>query len=128
VPKDFAKVIAAHAQSDMRGVRNRAEHRRALRFCIVLAIAAFALLGATSSKILIFSARSIVDKTFGIVGLIGRTLYDAAAGFTVIARVLSGGLVIDSRVASLTFLVLLALAIGLLSLLISRYHRTRLIE
>src|SRR2546425_3794198 len=34
VPPDFAQVVAVHAASDMRGVRNRAEHARALRFCI----------------------------------------------------------------------------------------------
>ena len=50
VPTNFAQVVAVRAESDMSGVRDRAEHARALRFCIILGLAAFALLGATASK------------------------------------------------------------------------------
>ena len=32
VPANFAQVVAAHAESDMHGVRDRAEHKRALGF------------------------------------------------------------------------------------------------
>lgn len=128
VPENFAQVVAVHAESDMRGVRDTAEHRKALRFCVILGLAAFALLGVTSSEALIFSVRSMVNKTFGILTLFGKTIYDAAAGFTVISRVFSRGLIADSRLGSLAGLLLVALAIGLLSLLISRYHRTRIIE
>src|SRR5712691_3359938 len=87
VPEDFAQVVAVHAESDMRGVRDAAEHRRALRFCLILGLAAFALLGVTSSEAIIFSVRSVVNKMFGILTLFGKTIYDAAAGFTVISRV-----------------------------------------
>jgi hypothetical protein len=128
VPANFARVVAVRAESDMRGVRDRKEHTRALQFCIILGLAAFALLGVTSSKAVILSAQTLANETVGILGLFGKTIYDAAAGFTVISRVLSGGLIADSRLAGLTALVVVALAIGLLSLLISRYHRTRLSE
>lgn len=128
VPPNFARVVAVHAESDMRGVRDRKEHTRALRFCILLGLAAFALLGVTSSSGLILSAQTIANKIVGILGLFGKALYGAAAGFTVLLRVLSGGLIADSRFTRLTALVVFALSIGLLSLLISRYHRTRLSE
>ena len=128
VPANFARVVAVRAASDMRGVRDRKEHTRALQFCIILGLAAFALLGVTSSKAVILNAQTLANKTAGILGLFGKAIYDAAAGFTVVSRVLSGGLIADSRLAGLTVLVVVALAIGLLSLLISRYHRTRLSE
>lgn len=128
VPANFARVVAVHAESDMRGVRDRKEHTRALQFCLILGLAAFALLGITSSKVVFLGAQTLANKTFGILGLFGTTIYDTAAGFTVIARVLSGGLIADSRLAGLTALVVVAFAIGLLSLLILRYHRTRLSE
>ena len=128
VPPNFARVVAVHAASDMRGVRDRKEHTRALQFCIMLGLAAFALLGVTSSQAVILSAQALANKTVGILGLFGKTLYGAAAGFTVILRVLSGGLIADSRSTRLTAVVVFALSIGLLSLLISRYHRTRLSE
>ena len=128
VPANFARVVAVHAASDMRGVRDRKEHRRALKFCIILGLAAFALLGATTSKAVILNAQTLANKTVGIFGFFGKAIYNAASGFTVISRVLSGGLIADSRLAGLTALIVIVLAIGLLTLLISRYHRTRLSE
>ncbi|MFN2492843.1 MAG: anti-sigma factor [Pyrinomonadaceae bacterium] len=128
VPANFARVVAARAESDMRGLRNRAEHTRALRFCIILALAAFALLGAASGKMALLNARLVAGKVFAVIGFFAKSIYDAAAGFTVISRVLGRGLVADSRVMGLVGLSLVALAVGLLSLLISRYHRTRLTQ
>lgn len=128
VPPNFAQVVAVHAESDMRGVRHRSEHTKALRFCIILSLAAFALLGVASSKAVILNIRSAAANVFGVVGLFARTTFDAAAGFTVISRVMSRGLISDSRLAGLTGLLVLILAIAVLSLLVSRYHRTRVIE
>jgi succinate dehydrogenase hydrophobic anchor subunit len=128
VPGNFAQVVAVHAESDMRGVRDRAEHTRALRFCIILAVAAFALLGAASSKAIILNIRVVADKVFGVIGFFAKAIYDAAAGFTLISRVVSRGLITDSRLTTLTGILLVALAVGLLSLLISSYHRTRSIQ
>ncbi len=92
----------------------------------MLALTAFALLGVTATKSIFVDAQSIINKAFAFLGLFGKTIYDAAAGFAVVLRVLSGGIISDSRFAGLTALLLVALAIGLLTLLISRYHRTRL--
>jgi hypothetical protein len=126
MPANFARVVAVRAESDMRGVRDRSEHKRALRFCLILALAAFALLGVTTSKAVLLSAQSVANKTVGILGLFGKTIYDAAAGFTVISQILGGGFA-NSRLAGLTALLLVVLAIGLLSILILRF-RTRLTE
>jgi hypothetical protein len=128
VPANFAEVVAVHAKSDMRGMRNRAEHARALRFCIVLGLAAFALLGVASSKAVLLSLKAIVGKVFGVLGFFGEAIFNAAAGFTVVSRVVSRGLVTDSRFAGLAGLVIVVLFIAILSRLIARYHRTRLIE
>ena len=128
VPANFAQVVAVHAESDMRGVRDRAEHARALRFCIILGLAAFALLGFASSKAVILNVRSVASKVFGVLGFFAQTVSNAASGFAVLARVVSRGLIADSRLAGLAGLLLVVLAVGVLSLLISRYHRTRLVE
>lgn len=128
VPPNFAQVVAVHAASDMRGVRNLAEHKRALRFCIILGLAAFALLGVAASKAVLLSARSVAGKVFGVVGFFAKTTFDAASGFTVISRVVSRGLITDSRLASMAGLFVVVLAIAVLSFLIVRYHRTRLID
>lgn len=128
VPPNFAQVVAVHAESDMRGVRDRSEHTRALRFCIILGLATFALLGVASSKAVILNVSSVAGKVFGVLGFLARTTFDAAGGFTLVSRVVSRGLIPDSRLAGLAGLVLVVLAGAVLSLLISRYHRTRFIE
>ena len=122
LPKNFAQIVAARAESDMRGVRDRIEHKRALRFCLILALSAFALLGGTTSRSLYLSGWETVNKVIGVFGLLWSTLRDAAVGLTVITRVISGGLIPESSFAGLAAL-LLALAVVLLSVLISSYHR-----
>jgi hypothetical protein len=121
-PSNFAQIVAARAESDMRGVRDGSEHRRAFRLCLILALAAFALLGVAASKAVFFSGRTVANQIFGIFGLLWTTMYDAAVGLTVISRVISGGFIRESPFAGLAAL-LLALSLVLLSLLISSYHR-----
>ena len=128
VPPNFAKVVAVHAENDMRGVRDRAEHRKALRYCIIIGLVAFALLGVASSRAVLASVQSFFKVTFGIISLFGKTIYDAMAGFSVLARVFRRGLVGDAGLADLVALLLLAFVVGLLTLLISRYHRTRVLD
>ncbi len=122
LPQNFAQIVATRAESDMRGVRDGIEHRRALRFCLILGLAAFTLLGAAASKALYFSGWEIVKKVLGAFGFLWSTLHDAAVGLTVISRVVSGGLIPEPSFAGLAAL-FLALAVVLLSLLISSYHR-----
>jgi predicted anti-sigma-YlaC factor YlaD len=121
VPSNFAQIVAARAESDMGGMRDRSEHKRAFRLCLALGLASFALLGAAAGKAVFFSGRTLANQVLGIVGLLWTTLYDAAVGLTVILRVISGALP-DSPFAGLAAL-LLALALVLLSLLISSYHK-----
>ena len=128
VPPDFAKVVAVHAENDMRGVRDAAEHRRALRYCIILGLVAFALLGVASSRGVLASIQTFFKTAFGIIGLFGKTVYDAMVGFSVFARMFGRGLVGDAGVADLVALLLFAFAVGLLTLLITRYHRTRVLD
>ncbi|MGH9875349.1 MAG: anti-sigma factor family protein [Pyrinomonadaceae bacterium] len=128
VPANFAQVVAVHAKSDMRGMRNASERARALRFCIILGLTAFALLGVASSKAVILSIRSFAGKVFGVFGFFVEAIFNAAAGFAVVSRVVSRGLISDSRLAGLAGLLLVVLGIVVLSRLITRYHRTRLIE
>ncbi|MEP6718346.1 MAG: zf-HC2 domain-containing protein [bacterium] len=128
VPPNFAKVVAVHAENDMRGVRDRAEHRRALRYCIILGLVAFALLGVASSRAVLVRGQSLFKAIFGIISLFGRTIYDAMAGFSVLARVFRRGLMGNAGLSDLVVVLLFAFAIGLLTLLISRYHRTRVLD
>jgi anti-sigma factor RsiW len=122
VPGNFARIVAARAASDMSGVRDGSEHKRAFRFCLILALASFAMLGAAASKSLFFSGRTVGNQILGIVELLCTAVYDLAVGVTVISRVISGDVVPEASFAGLAAL-LLALGIVFLSLLISSYHK-----
>ena len=129
LPRDFAQIVATNAESDMSGVRKRSEHGRALRFCFVLAIAAFMLLGGAT----LFSAVSIPAKAFArssvsILGFVWNALYDAGVGAAVILRPLGRRLVFESHPVGLIAVLLFAFAIAMLPRLIVRYHRAQITE
>lgn len=123
IPRNFARIVAARAQSDMSGLRDRGERRRALRLSLLLVLTSFTLMGAATIKSLFFSGRSVAQKTLGVFDLLWSALRDAAIGLLVVARVLGRSLLPESYLASLTALVLLVIAVLTLSHLISRYHR-----
>jgi anti-sigma factor RsiW len=120
VPADFSRMIATRASSDMRGVRNPAEHRKALAICVVLAVTGFALLGATAREAVLALTGSFVNTVIGIAGFVSSVIYDAVAGLVVISRVLGQRFVVGS--GSLILLIVLGVAVFVLSRLISDYH------
>lgn len=124
IPSDFSRIVAARATSDMGGVRSTSEHRKALAFCIGLAVASFVLLGASTRQWVFGAAQRVANTVIGLAGFVWTSFYDAVASLTVISRVISGKFFVESGSLSL-LLFLLALAIVLLTRLISNYHRTR---
>jgi len=126
-PRNFAHIIAAHAETDMRGVRSRAEHKRALRLVLIIALAAFSLLGVSANRLFIANSSTLARAVFAFAGFIWSAIYDAAASLAVISKVLSRRLVIESGSLRIS-VVLLGLAVLLLSRLITSYHRTQAIE
>ena len=128
VPTNFAQVVAVHAASDMSGVRDSSEHARALRYCVVLGLAAFALLGFASSKAVVLSAKSIASKAFAMLGFFAEMVFNALTGVVLMARVVSRSLFNDSRGTGIAGLLFVVLAVIVLSRLIARYHRTRLVD
>jgi hypothetical protein len=122
VPANFSKMIAARASSDMRGVRTRSEHKRALSICAILGLTGFALIGATARDALFLVAGKLVMTVLSIGGFLLNLVYDAVAGLVVISRVLGRRIVTET--GSLGVVLLLGVAILILSRLISDYHRT----
>lgn len=128
LPVDFARVVAARAESDMSGVRDRREHKLALRLCAGLAIAAFALLGVASSKVVLDFARRMISHVAGAFELGWTSLYDAVTGLAIISRVLSKGYIPGSLLAGFIAFLLLGLVLLIVSRLIANHQRTRLID
>jgi anti-sigma factor RsiW len=123
VPRDFSRIIALRATTDMRGVRTRSEHRKALTICIVLALAGFALLGATALSGVFKLAEKFVTTVFGLAAFVATAVYDIAAGLVVIFRVVSRKVIIETG-SLWPMLILLAFGVFILSRLISHYHRS----
>jgi anti-sigma factor RsiW len=127
VPANFSRMVAARATSDMRGVRTGSENRKALGICMILALAGFALLGATARDAVVMIAEKFVSTAVSVVSFVSTAIYDTVAGLAVIFRVLSRKIIVESGSLG-PVLFLLALAILVLSRLISNYHRTSATE
>jgi anti-sigma-K factor RskA len=126
LPANFARVVAAHAQSDMSGMRAHSEHKRALWLCVMLAAAAALLIGAAAlSESVIAPLRAITRPLVTIIGFFGHTIYNAVAGLVVISR-MSGHLLFESRPLGTVGALLLVAALALLPRLIISYHRTHI--
>jgi anti-sigma factor RsiW len=123
VPAEFSRMVAARASTDMRGVRTRSEHRKALGISIILALGAFALLGATARDSVFLVAEKFIATCFSVAGLVSTAVYETIAGLAVIFRVLSRKVIVESGSLG-PVLVLLAVAVLILSRLISQYHRS----
>ena len=123
VPDDFSKVIAVRARSDMRGVRSPSEHRKAFAICLVLALTGFGLLGATAREDVLALAGRFITAVISIGSFVSQLVYDAVAGLVVISRVLGHKIVVGSGSFGL-LLIVLAVAVFVLSRLLSDYHRT----
>lgn len=127
MPRDFSRIIATRATSDMRGVRTRAEHRKALGICMILALIGFALLGATARETVFLVAGRFVTTVMGLVGFAATAVYETVAGLAVISRVLSRKIIVESGSLG-PMIVVLAVAVVLLTRLLSKYHRTSATE
>lgn len=125
IPKDFARIVSACAESDMRGVRQGGERRRALLVCLALAATAFTLLGATAGNSLLVSGRLLLNKVLGVIGLLWTALNDAFVGLAIILRVVTRMFLPQSQITNLAALILLGIAVVSLSHLIISYHRHR---
>jgi anti-sigma factor RsiW len=123
VPAGFSKLVATRATSDMRGVRTRSEHRKALSICLALALGGFGLIGAAARDTLFAFGERFVAASLTVGGFLSGIVYDAGAAVAVIFRVLSRKLIVETG-SLIPLLVLLGVAILILSRLISDYHRT----
>ena len=123
VPANFSRIVAARAVSDMSGVRTASENKKALAFALVLGISGFALLGPTTRQMTVGLVRPLFARVLGLLDLIWNALYDSISSVAVISRVLGRKFIVETGNVTL-LLVLFALAIVLLTLLISDYHRT----
>jgi hypothetical protein len=123
LPKGFTQQVKARAQNDMRGVRAPLERRRALKICVALAAAAFALLGVAAFDAVIKPVLGAARAAGGTLGMAGHAAADAGAGAGVVLRAIGDRLAAASEPLAILQWVAFACAVLLLLRLISGYHR-----
>jgi predicted anti-sigma-YlaC factor YlaD len=128
LPHNFTRVVAAHAENDLSGMRQKSERRRAVQLCAILALVSFSLLGAASQTLVFEPVRSFFRITGSLVSLLWQTVYDAGTGIAVIVRVVGRAVVLGSHGLGLFLTLAFIISISLLPLLIVRYHRAQILE
>ena len=126
LPENFARVITARAQTDMRGVRRKSEHRAAFKICVALAAAGFALMGATAFDVVFVPFIGAVRAAGSVLGIIGHALVNAGAGAVLILRAVGGRLIAEPAPLKYLQWMFFAGAALLLLRLIGNYHRAKI--
>jgi predicted anti-sigma-YlaC factor YlaD len=128
LPRDFTRVVAAHAENDLSGMRKWSERRRALQLCAVLALISFALLGAASRTLVLDPLRSFFRITGSLLNLVWQAIYDAGTGVALVVRVVGRAVVLGPRGWWLVVALVFIISLSLLPFLIAKYHRAQIIE
>jgi anti-sigma factor RsiW len=128
LPNNFARVVTARAESDLSGVRNRKERRRALQLCAVLALVAFGLLGAATRTVVLDPLRSFFHTGRVLFDLVWQTISPAGTSALVLVRVTGRALLLTQTGSRFLLVLAFLLSISCLSLLIVKYHRAQIIE
>lgn len=123
VPDNFSKVVAAQAESDVKGLRHRKEISKALLICTSLFFLVTLGLG-TEIKSIGKAVSRFAEQSMAVGGFVFHLIYDSAVGVAVIFRSVTHKFAFGS-IGSLVLLVaFFALAFFMLSRLVIRYDRS----
>ena len=123
LPHDFTRIVTARAESDLRGIRNQSERRRAVGLCAVLAAIAFALMGAAARGIIFDPVRSFFTAAERVLDLTLHAGVNIAESAVVIVRVITRAMFLAPSGFGVMLLLGFAVSISFLPVLIARYHR-----
>lgn len=97
LPKDFAKVVAANAESNVKGLRSRKERSSAL--FIILGLVLLTLIGLSIENERLFGVISGFGKQIiTILSFILRLIFDLTVGLAVVLRSLSQQLISNTSI------------------------------
>ena len=128
LPNNFTRVVTARAESDLSGMRNKHERRRAAKLCALLALISFALLGAAARTIVFEPVRSFFRISGSLIQLVWQAASEAAVSAAVIGRVIARATLFTQNSVGLFLLSTFLLSVSFLPFLVARYHRAQTIE
>jgi hypothetical protein len=94
----------------------------------MLALVAFALLGASARPLVFDPIRSFLRVTGSLLGLLWQTGYDAGTGIAVVVRVVGRAAVLGPRGWWFSIALAFLISLSLLPFLIAKYHRAQITE
>lgn len=86
LPADFARKIVARAESDVSGLRDKRESRRALMILGILTVFAFSIFFASGKIGILAEPVGIVDRTSALIGVVAQFIFSAGLTFSVIFK------------------------------------------
>ncbi len=128
LPQDFARIVTKRAESDLSGMRQRPERRRALKLCAALALVSFGLMGAAARAIVFDPVRSFFRAAASVSELCWQAASEAAASAAVILRVIGRAVLTAQTGLGLSLVLVFFLSISFLLFLVAKYHRAQFIE
>jgi anti-sigma factor RsiW len=128
LPNNFTRMVTARAESDLSGMRNKRERRRALELCAMLALTSFALLGAATRAIVFEPARSFLRITRALLDLVWQAASEAASSAAVLIRVIGRAILSGQSGLGLFLVLAFLVSVSFLLFLIAKYHRAQIIE
>ena len=128
LPENFTRIVATHAEHNLRGLREKSERRRALQLCALLAVTAFALLGAASGALVFQPARNSFRIVARLLEVLSQAVLEAAEGFAIVGRMIGRATVASPYGFGALIAIVFIGSICLLPRLIASYHRTQIIE
>ena len=128
LPQDFTRIVTARAESDLSGMRNKHERRRAFKLCAVLALVSFALLGAATRTVVFEPLRRFFRIAGTLLQLAWQAISEAVVSAAVLLRVIVRAVLPAQNGLALLILVTFLVSVSVLPFLLVKYHRAQTIE
>jgi hypothetical protein len=128
LPKNFARVVTARAESDLSGMRNKHERRRAVKLCAILALVSFALLGAAARTVVFDPLRSFFRIAGSLIQLVWQAASETAVSTSVVGRAVARAVLLAQNGVGLLLLITFVVSLSFLPFLLAKYHRAQTIE
>ena len=128
LPHNFTRIVTARAESDLSGMRNKHERRRALKLCAVLAIVSFALLGAATRTIVFDPLSTLFRISRTVLQLAWQAASETVMTAAALGRVIVRAALLGQNGLALLMLVAFLIGVSVLPFVLVKYHRAQTIE
>ena len=128
LPHNFTRIVTARAESDLSGMRNKRERRRALKLCAGLALVSFALLGAAARTVVLEPLRTFFKVTGSLLQLVWHAASEGFMSVAILVRVILRAVLPVQNGLALLMVAAFLFSVSVLPFLLIKYRRAQTIE